>query len=86
MNLEALHKLGYGLYVVGSKKEGKFNCQIANTVFQVCSEPPVVAVAINRKNLTHEFVSESKVFTVSVLSQDTPLSFIGGFVLCLSAA
>ena len=79
MNLKALHKLGYGLYVVGSIKGSKLNVQIANTVFQVCSEPPVIAVAINRQNLTHEFITGSKVFTVSVLSQDTPLSFIGHF-------
>ena len=79
MNLKALHKLGYGLYVVGSTKGGKLNVQIANTVFQVCSEPPVIAVAINTQNLTHEFITGSKVFTVSVLSQDTPLSFIGHF-------
>jgi flavin reductase (DIM6/NTAB) family NADH-FMN oxidoreductase RutF/rubredoxin len=79
MNLEALHKLGYGLYVISSKKDGKLNGQIANVVFQVCAKPPIIAVAINKQNLTNEFVSTSKVFTVSILSQDTPLSFIGGF-------
>jgi len=46
MNPNAIQKLGYGLYVVCSKKEEKFNGQIANTIFQVCSEPPVIAVAI----------------------------------------
>jgi len=79
MNLKALQKLGYGLYAVGSRKDAKLNVQIANTVFQVCSEPPVIAVAINRQNLTHEFITEGKVFTVSVLCQDAPLSFIGHF-------
>jgi flavin reductase (DIM6/NTAB) family NADH-FMN oxidoreductase RutF/rubredoxin len=79
MNLKALYKLGYGLYVVTSRKDGRFNGQIANTVFQVCSEPPVIAVAINRQNLTHEFIKDSGVFTASILSQDTPLSFIGHF-------
>ena len=79
MNPKAIQKLGYGLYVVCSKKEDKFNGQIANTIFQVCSEPPVVAVAINRQNLTHEFIAQSKVFTGSILSQETPLSFIGNF-------
>lgn len=79
MDLKALYQLGYGLYVVCSKDNGKFNGQIANTVFQVCSEPPTIAVAINRSNLTHDFISKSKVFTVSVLSQDTPLNFIGNF-------
>ena len=77
MNSKALHKLGYGLYVVGSKKGGKLNAQIANTVFQVTSDPPTIAVSINKQNLTHEFITESKVFVASILSQDTPLSFIG---------
>jgi len=79
MNHKALHKLGYGLYVVCSRLGDKINGQIANAVFQVCSEPAVIAVAINKDNLTHDFISKSKVFTVSILSQDTPLSFIGGF-------
>ena len=79
MNLKALHRLGYGLYVVCSRKKDKFNGQIANTVFQVCSEPPVIAVTINKNNLTHEFITESGVFTASILSRDTPLSFIGHF-------
>jgi len=79
MNPKAIQKLGYGLYIVCSKNEDKFNGQIANTIFQVCSEPPVIAVAINRQNLTHEFIAQSKVFTGSILSQEAPLSFIGNF-------
>ena len=79
MNLKALHNLSYGLYVVASEKQGKLNAQIANTVVQVTSEPPTIAVCINKQNLTHEFITESKVFVASVLSQDTPLSFIGHF-------
>jgi len=79
MNLKALHNLSYGLYVVASQKQGKLNAQIANTVVQVTSDPPTIAVSINKQNLTHEFISEGKVFTASILSQDTPLSFIGHF-------
>jgi ferric-chelate reductase [NAD(P)H] len=79
MNLNALHKLGYGMYIVGSHKDGKLNAQVANTVFQITSEPPTVAVSINKSNLTHEFIKTSKVFSASVLCQATPLSFIGNF-------
>ena len=79
MDTKALYRLGYGLYVVSSKKGDRFNGQIANTVFQVCSEPPVIAVAINKENLTHEFIEDSGVFTASILSQDAPLAFIGRF-------
>jgi len=57
MNTRALHKLSYGLYVVTSRKGDKLNGQIANTVFQITSEPPTIAVSINKKNLTHEFKS-----------------------------
>ena len=79
MNVKALYKLGYGLYVVSSRKGDRLNGQIANTVFQITSEPPIIAVSINKNNLTHEFIKESKVLTASILSQDTPLSFIGHF-------
>jgi flavin reductase (DIM6/NTAB) family NADH-FMN oxidoreductase RutF len=79
MDLKVLHNCTYGLYVIGSRKGDRLNGQIANTVFQVTSEPPTIAVSINKQNLTHEFISESKVFTASILSQDTPLSFIGHF-------
>ena len=79
MNTEALYKLSYGVYVVCSKKGNRLNGQIANTVFQITSEPPTIAVSINKNNLTHEFITVSKVFTASILSQATPLSFIGRF-------
>jgi rubredoxin len=67
------------LYVVSSRKGDKLNGQIANTVFQVASSPPTIAVCINKQNLTHEFINDSKVFAASVLAQDAPLPFIGLF-------
>jgi len=79
MNLKALYQISYGLYIISSKKEDKINGQIANTVFQITSEPPTVAVSINKRNLTHEFIMQSKVFCVSVLEKTTPLSLIGQF-------
>ncbi len=79
MNAKALYKLGYGLYIVSSRKGKQFNGQVANTVFQITSQPPTFAVSINKNNLTHQFIRQSQVFTVSVLSKDTPLAFIGHF-------
>jgi len=79
MNPKTLHKISYGLYIVSSKKGESINGQIANTMFQVTSDPPTIAVSINKKNLTHEFIQKSKVFTVSILSKETPMKFIGLF-------
>ncbi len=76
---KALYTLSYGLYTVTSHLGGKLNGQIANTVFQVTSEPPRIAVTINKNNLTHEYISKSGVFGISVLDQTTPMSFIGLF-------
>lgn len=76
---KAFYKLSYGLYVVSSVSEGKKNAQIANTVFQITSDPPIVAVSINKKNLTHEYIQKSKLIGISVLSVETPMKFIGGF-------
>lgn len=79
MNLNALRKISYGLYVIGSYNGDKQNGQVANTVIQVTSEPPALAVAINKNNLTHDFIKATRVFTASVLCQATPLPFIGKF-------
>jgi len=79
MNPAALHKIGYGMYVIGSRMGDRLNAQIANTVFQITSDPPTVAVSINKKNLTHEFIKASGVFTASVICQDADLAFIGRF-------
>jgi Conserved protein/domain typically associated with flavoprotein oxygenases, DIM6/NTAB family len=79
MDTKALYLISYGLYVITSTKGGKISGQIANTLFQVTSEPPAVSICINKQNLTHDFIRDSRVFAVSILSQDTPLSFIGTF-------
>jgi flavin reductase (DIM6/NTAB) family NADH-FMN oxidoreductase RutF/rubredoxin len=79
MNLKALHKISYGIYVICSKKDKNFNGQIANSVFQVTSEPPTVAVSINKQNLTHEYIEHSKVFTMSIICEKAPMMYIGTF-------
>jgi flavin reductase (DIM6/NTAB) family NADH-FMN oxidoreductase RutF len=79
MNPKVLHKISYGLYVVCSKNNDEINGQIANAIFQVTAEPKTIAVSINKQNLTHEFIEKSKVFSVSILSEKTPMKFIGTF-------
>ena len=79
MNRAALHKITYGLYIVVSGHKGKFNGQIANSLFQVTSNPATIAVSINKENYTHELIDAGRKLTVSVLSQEAPLTFIGLF-------
>ncbi len=75
----AMRKLNYGLYIVSSINDKKLNAQVANTVFQVTSTPPRVAIAISKNNLTHEFISKSSLFSISVIAESAPMTFIGLF-------
>ncbi|MHB8908961.1 MAG: rubredoxin [Syntrophales bacterium] len=79
MNKSAFHKLSYGLYVVTSGEAGKFNGQIANAAFQVTSEPPTVAVSINKQNYTHECIRTCRQFAVSILAETAPMTLVGRF-------
>lgn len=79
MDLDALFQLNYGMYIVSSAKADAMNGCIANTVFQITPEPPVIAVSISKENLTHELISSSGVFAASVLAEDAPIKFIGMF-------
>ncbi len=79
LDLESLFKLSYGMCIVSSKKNDRVSGCIVNTVFQLTPEPLMVAASINRQCLTHEYITDSKLLTVSILSQGAPMSFIGDF-------
>ena len=79
LDLRVFRDLSYGLYIVTSKDGEKINGQIVNTVIQVTSDPPRVAVIINKKNLTHEFIIRSKVFAAMVLDENVSMGFLGPF-------
>ncbi|MCS7102741.1 MAG: flavin reductase family protein [Candidatus Korarchaeum sp.] len=79
MNTRALRKISYGVYIVSSRIGDRINGQVANTVFQVTSEPPKLAVCINKENFTHECVLSQGAFSVSVLRKETPMTLIGRF-------
>ena len=79
MNTKALHKISYGLYIVGARKEENLNAQTANTVVQISADPISIAVSINKQNLTHEYIRSGGHLAISVLEQETPLSMIGKF-------
>jgi flavin reductase (DIM6/NTAB) family NADH-FMN oxidoreductase RutF/rubredoxin len=76
---KALWSISYGMYIVSARAGGKANGQIANAVFQVTAEPPRLAVAINKENLTNRLIRESGAFGVSVLAEDVPMELIGRF-------
>ena len=76
---KALFNLSYGMYIVGSHLGGKPNGQVANAVMQLTGDPVHIAVCLNKQNLTEACLAESGAFSVSVLEEDVPMTFIGQF-------
>jgi flavin reductase (DIM6/NTAB) family NADH-FMN oxidoreductase RutF/rubredoxin len=79
VDLKALFDISYGLYIVSSHDGERLNGQIANAVMQVTAEPPCIAIAISKNNLTHEYIEKSGEFGISVLEEATPMELVGLF-------
>lgn len=75
----AFFSLSYGLYVIGSKANGRAAGCVANTFQQVTSDPLQVGVALNKDNATTATIQEAGRFTASCLSQEATMELIGTF-------
>jgi len=79
IDLAAFNTITYGLYVVTAREGDRRNGCIVNTVVQVAGEPCQISVSVSKANLTHDFITQTGQFAVSILEQETPLPFIGIF-------
>ena len=72
MDSKVLFNVQYGLFVLSSNFDGKDNACIINTVTQVTAAPVSkdrISICVNKKNFTHDMISKSKKFTVSIISE-----------------
>ncbi len=79
MNFDAFFKISYGLYVISSEHEGIKSGYVANTAFQVTSEPPQIAISCNKNNFTCHLIERSGQFSISILNQASKADIIGLF-------
>ena len=75
----AFFNIQYGLFVLSANDGGKDNGCIINTVMQVTDSPKRVAFAVNKQNLTHDMILNSKAANISVLTTDAPFSLFKHF-------
>lgn len=71
MDSKAMYKLTYGLFILTAREGDKDNGCIVNTVIQVTTEPNRIAVAVNKKNYTHDMIVRTGTFNVSVLTEQS---------------
>ena len=81
-----LGNLSYGMYAIGVKNGNKPNACIVNTVMQISkatpTDQPLVTLAMSKANFSCQCIQQEGIFTISVLSEETPATVIGalGFV------
>ncbi len=80
-----LRNLSYGMYAIGVKDAKKPNACIVNSVMQISkatpASAPLVAVSMSKGNYSCECIEKTGVFTISVLSEETPAGVIGALGL-----
>ena len=78
MEPNILRTLSYGMYAVGVKGEKGPSACIVNTVMQVTNTAPLmITLSMSRDNYSCECIKKHKLFTVSVLSEDTSGAVVG---------
>ena len=79
MNTFALTKLSYGMYILttldGDKPVG---CTI-NTSTKITSTPTTIMISVNKSNYTNECIKKHGKFALSILSEKSDPTLIGGF-------
>lgn len=73
LDLKAMTKLSYGLFVLSAREGDKDNGCIVNVVNQVTDSPLQIVVTVNKKNLTHDMILHTGRFNVSMLTEHAPL-------------
>lgn len=79
MNNNILRNLSYGVYVVSTLDKTRPTGCTANSAMQITSSPATIAVSINHDNYTNECIANTKMFSVSILSEKSDPSIIGTF-------
>jgi flavin reductase (DIM6/NTAB) family NADH-FMN oxidoreductase RutF/rubredoxin len=79
MNKKAMYKLSYGLFVLTAKEGEKDNGCIINTAIQAASAPNQLSICVNKANYTHDMITKTGEFTVSVIDQSTQFALFQHF-------
>ena len=79
MNTEALRDLSYGMFVVTTKKDKKNVGCFINTVMQITSKNPIIAISLNKENYTNEVLKETRKCAISILSEKSEKEIISKF-------
>jgi len=78
MDTKVFRDISYGMYVLTTKNDKPVGC-IINTLIQITSENPTIAISVNKENYTNKVLKEKKKFAVSILKENITDKVISTF-------
>lgn len=79
MASNAMFSITYGLYILTARDGEKDNGCVINTLAQLTSQPNRISITVNKSNYTHDMIKKTKVFNVSILTENTPFGVFEHF-------
>ena len=79
MNSNVFKDISYGMYIIGSRVDNKNVGCVINTLVQITSENPIIAISLNKDNYTSEAIKKTKKFSASIISEKTKPKVISKF-------
>ena len=79
MDLKGLKNLTYGMYIISTSFNNELAGCIVNTVVQITSSNPIIAVSVNKNNYTNKILKQSKRAAISILSTESSKETITNF-------
>lgn len=79
MDIGAIYKLSYGLFVVTANESGRDNGCIINTAIQTSSRPEQISICMSKATLTHDMIMHTGEFTISIISENADFALFKHF-------
>ena len=80
MDKKIFRDITYGMYIVTTRDNEKKNVGcVINTLTQITSSDPIIAISLNKDNYTNRALKWNRKFAISLISVDTPKEVIGTF-------
>lgn len=68
----ALFHVTHGLYILTTVAGERMNGQCLDALMQVTNAPPRIAIAVGKRTLTHDMISEALIFTANAIDREDP--------------
>ncbi len=79
MEIEVLNNISYGMYIITTRKERKNVGCFINTLIQITSKDPIIAISLNKENYTNKILKETKKCSISILTEKANKELIAKF-------